>query len=256
MRNLQHILSALGLALIITSNAQAITIPLTNLFAGGSITAGDKLFDQWTLIGEYSSEENRAVNTDNIQVTALDDGGMDPGPGLQFNILNDEFSVTGDPIYGYAYLDFTFGFRVSVLDPNLRIKDNSLELNAYSLVPGSDSVNDLGIYIQETVGTVPGLDALATKEVTVDVLDGAPTSDLFDSATFALQSEIWVTKNILVWASNTDETANLQGFSQRFSQTTVPEPGTLGLLALGCVGLIGLGWQRGRYGLKNVSYRL
>jgi hypothetical protein len=32
--------------------------------------------------------------------------------------------VTGDGLY--AYLDYSFGFKVTVLDPNLSIKDNSL----------------------------------------------------------------------------------------------------------------------------------
>lgn len=235
-------LGLLILTLATFSTAQA--VPLSTLLAGGSITAGDKLFSDWEFL-YYDAFDGRTFNSANIEVTALTDGGLDPGPGLQFDVLNDEFSVTGNGFYNY--LDFTFRFQVSVLDPNLRIKDNSLGLNTYSLVPGSDSVNDLGIYIQETVGTAPGLDDLATKAVTVDILDGEPTSDPFDSATFALQSEIWVTKNILVWASDTDETANLQGFSQRFSQTTVPEPGTVGLLGLGLAGLICFGRKRRYY---------
>jgi len=46
-----------------------------------------------------------------------------------------------------------------------------------------------------------------------------------DSASFAPQDDIYVTKNILVWATDPNETASLTGFSQRFSQ--IPEPGTL-----------------------------
>jgi hypothetical protein len=37
------------------------------------------------------------------------------------------------------------------------------------------------------------------------------------------------------------------GNQEHFSQTTVPEPGTLGLLALGFAGLICLGRKRGYY---------
>ena len=243
MKNLRHILSALGLALVMTGNAQAIL--LTELFAGGSITAGDKLFDQWNLIYQDSSEVGRTVNTDNIEVTALNDGGLDPGPGLQFDILNNEFSVTGDDLY--AYLDFTFGFRVSVLDPNLRIKDSALELGSLTLGYEDDGFNNLGIYIQEQVGTAPGLDDLAIKDVTVNILDGELVDDRSDLAVFPPQSQIFVTKNILVWTQDSTDFFSPNRFTQRFSQTTVPEPGTWGLLALGCAGLICLGRKRGYY---------
>ena len=36
------------------------------------------------------------VNTDNIEVTALNDGGLDSVPGLRFDVLNDVFLVDGD----------------------------------------------------------------------------------------------------------------------------------------------------------------
>ena len=54
---------------------------LTSLLNGQSITAGDKLFDQWEALFEDSSDFI-PVNTDNIEVTALNDGGLNPGPGF------------------------------------------------------------------------------------------------------------------------------------------------------------------------------
>ena len=123
MKRLLKTLSALALTLIAAGSAQA--IQLTALFEGASIAANDKMFDEWILISQDSSDPNRTVSTNNIDVTALTDGGQDAGPGLQFDILNNEFLVTGNDIY--AYLDYSFGFRVSVLNPSMKIKDNSLK---------------------------------------------------------------------------------------------------------------------------------
>jgi hypothetical protein len=229
-------LLTLALALA-AGGAQAIS--MTALLDDGSITVGDKLFSNWSEVYFDSSDPARAVDTDNIEVVGIDDGG---DYGLRFSILDGEFSVTGDGVY--AYLDYSFGFSVTVLNPNLRIKDNSLLLTGGSI----QSLGDNGFYILENIGTEAEADDLGTKEVEFSWLD--PSLDgpglieeLSDSAEFLPQSEIWVTKNILVWATGANETANLTGFEQRFSQTGVPEPSILGLLGLG---LLGLGFARMR----------
>lgn len=237
----RRILTATLLALTVAGSAQATL--LSDLFNGGSITAGDKRFDNWTQLAYSASDPSRRFNAANIDVTALNDGGLNPGPGLKFTVSNHELTVPGDGIY--AYIDLMFGFRTTVLDPTLKITGNAL---AYSLAGGTnawtaDASYDLGSYILEAIGTAAGQDDLGRSSVEFsELLDPADatatgTIKISDSVGFAPQSSVWVTKNILVWAVDVGDSASLTGFEQRFSQTAVPEPASLALTALALGGL-------------------
>jgi hypothetical protein len=226
MRKVIAIAGALVLLLAAAGTSQAVL--LSDLLNGGSITAGDKLFDNWSY-SYYSTDPARAFNPNSIDVVALNNGGLVPGPGLEYVVSNDELTVAGDGLY--AYIDLMLSFTVSVLDPALMLKDHSLQLTSGYL--NHPIGQDLGMYVRETIGT-------SAIEADFSMLDGSLSANTIDSGAFAAQSSAVVTTNILVWSVDIADTANLTGFAQRFSQgpASVPEPGMLSLLAFGGIALL------------------
>lgn len=229
----QIALLALSAALAFAASGTANAAPLSALFAGQSLAVGDTLFDRWSLVNYAASDPSRLLDAGNIEVTAFDDGGTESG--LNFAISRGELTVRGDG--AGAFVDLTFGFRLSMLDPAFRIGENSLGLTAGSLSYIDDRSNANGMRIRESVGRVPGFDDLGMLLAEFSLRDSVLASELGDFADFAPQSGIWITKNITVWARDASDTARLTGFSQRFSATAVPEPGTVLLVGVALAGV-------------------
>lgn len=216
-----------GYATVITDGCSVAnqSCTLSELVAGGSIVIDDKRCDDWSIRYDDSTT---AANPNLIKVTPLDDQILNPG--LQFD-ANGEFSVVG-----FDAIDIALGFRVSTLDGSARIKDNSLEINAFAF-----GANNLGGFIQifEDVLDANG-DLIGEKFVTADNFP-PPLLDLFDSAQFSPQPEIFAQKSIFLSGDDLGDTVSLDRFTQRFSQ--VPEPPALFLVGMGSAGL-GLSKQR------------
>lgn len=210
-------LIALGLVFA-TSGAQA--IPMKDLFAGADITVGDKLFDNWGL--EYDDSDG-AIDYSLIEVTGDD---ADPlNIGLHFD-ANGQLSVFGAD----SFLDISFVFDVTVLDPDFLINGSSLEITETAFA-GEGGL----ITILETVSDSDG-NEIDLMEALVDNLEGDEM--LSDSLVFDPLASVSVIKDILIFTDDfEDDSAELVSFEQHFSQTRrgvdVPEPSTLFLMGMG-----------------------
>jgi len=218
------------LSLVLAFSATSVqAIPLQTLFDGGSITVGDKSFENWNLMGITDPWYTPPIDLSLIEVTGL--GADQMNPGLHFE-ANGQLSVIDDD-----FLDLWFGFDVIVLDPAMRVKDNSLEITSHNMGAGNFGGY---ILIEEEIFDAAGA-PIDFKDVYVDNfwLD----EKLFDSVEFDPMTMIHVEKNILVAGDDFDDIVELISFEQHFSQVEVPEPTTLALLSLG---LIGFGVVRSR----------
>lgn len=234
---LRTTLAAASLTLSLLGAAQA--VPLSELLGSGSLSAGPLVFDSFSITAFSASAPGRGFDAAHIDVTALSDGGAQPGQGLLFTVSSDELAVVGDDIY--AFVDLALSFRASTGSAAWLIKGATTTLGLASVGSSSglnDGSNDNGSYIHETFGSAPGLDDRGANSVEFSYLDGIPTSRLSQSAAFAPVTQVWASKNILVWATEATDDANLLTFEQRFSPSPIPEPTAALLLALGLAGLL------------------
>ena len=149
-------------------------------------------------------------------------------------------SVVGDGIY--SYLDFTVNFWATVTDPNNYIKDVSLSL--VDALDNNQDAQDLGVFIKEDISDASNA-FLASTDVGYNILEGVETDNPINGVSFAPQSHIQISKNILVWSAGQGDTISLTSFNQHFSQDQVqaPEPPMFLLLS---AGLIAAGYAKRR----------
>lgn len=209
-------------------------VTLEDLFGGQTITADDKIFDNWELL-ELQTVNGGFANPADVEVIPLEDDPLNPG--LKFNIPNG----MGTPFshVGPASATMRFSFTVQTSSGQALIKDNSLVLNGFVFDAGPDAT----ITITETITDASG-NSLGDKRVFADSFDFPDPSnpEQFDSAEFERQSLIHVEKLIDIQGPGTNDGAVLTMFEQRFSQ--IPEPTSLVLFALGVAAVIAFGRAR------------
>ena len=225
-----------GLFLPARSNAGVITsgcvgatsCTFLELLTGGSIQAGDLVFSG------FSNFANQGITTKlpdltQIIVTGVDDGGLDPGPGLVFS-LNGQFSVTAG-----QGMDLLTTFLVGPASSGSnQIKDSSITLQSV-MAQGTNSASGVEQVLFEYNGG---------PEIYTHVVDVRPSESvniLMSSTTFPARDSVYNTLTLRVFpGSDTAGLASLDLFEIRFSQQeggilppTIPEPGSLSLMGAG-----------------------
>ena len=231
---MKKLLTLCGATAIALAAANVNAIPLSDLFGGGSIEVGDKLFGNFTELNNELCPEpgcvSGGINTANIMVDGVGDGTAGNEYGLRFSGVNGELTQTGD-----SFLDLFFGYSVAVLGGDQVIVGSTMSGTT------STEGEDFLLIVEKDIYESDQTDDLAFMEIYDDAFDGFM---LTDSAGFSGQDAIWVEDNIFV--DGFGGFAQLVDMTQRFIQRDVgqvPEPATLGLFVLGLLSL-GLGQRR------------
>lgn len=212
--------AAAVLAVFTFTSANAASVSLDTLIAGGTLTSGDKTLSDvsYTAVGNMPDASDIMVTT----ISAGDDY------GFRFN--GGFFDIGGDNTASDAFIEFT----VTVDAPNMEIIGAVLQ--------GNPSVAGTGNGVAQITETfLP-----TVTDAQLDIYDLQPGEFLgLDSVTFANgHTSLTVQKDILLDAAE-GSIATLSFFDQIFVQQQVPEPASAGLFAFGFLGLLAKRRRRG-----------
>jgi hypothetical protein len=211
-----------GLAVLVCAApaAHAVPVPLSTLIGGGTKTCGDKLFSDFFYSYTGNMPAASGVNVDCVTI----DGNL----GLEFQggFLDLPGGNASDALIKYI---------VTVTDPRFVISDAHIQGNPKVF-------GTLGI-MSVTDTFLPD----APNSMGISDTKPGPLPTLSDFTIFATgYKTLHVQKDILAFAIGETSFATMSFVDQTYSQTGVPEPGTLGLLGIGLLGFVGYGWWRRR----------
>lgn len=207
-----------GHATVITSGcAETTSCTLTELFAGGSISINDVVFNSWV----FNFADGDSVDTSSVIVSGVDEA-VSPTPGQSTVGL----SVTFNPMLSVEFVEYDFDFITSIVGSSRLLVGSGLELIESSIL--GDAFVEVNNAISS--GNLLRVDA-----------DGP----IFDSAVFSGLTSL-ISDSDIQMESFDDNPVGLRQFNYVFSVaetvTPAPEPDSLLLLALGLL-LIGYGYH-------------
>ncbi len=216
----------------------------------GQIQVGDKIFNFFNdSVTTSATVGTVAPGADAIRVAGIRVPAGTGDFGLRFN---GGWSAGGQEI-----ADTTLLFRVDIAEPELssgfRLHDNALWISAFGVSGtgqgGVVSVSE-NVYVLNPRENAPSVNpSIANKFV---YYRSDTDQEVMDAAEFKTPAgaplelpSIWVLKDVVANGGDlTVGAAHLSEFYQTFSQTVIPEPATMGLLALGGLSMLAAGLRR------------
>ena len=219
VRRLFQWFAVASLAALAHAAPAAYAVPLTTLTSGGTLTCGDKYFNAFTYLATGNMPTTSGVNvvciTDNGNHGIRVQGGFGDLPG-------------GGPS------DALLTYTVSVVGTSQLISDAHITGNP-EVVPHVGGAG--AVAVSDTWSEFPGA-TISIYKINPPGFTHASEAILFPHPVPALHAQ----KDIFAFAEN--GLAYLSFIDQTYSQTSVPEPGTLGLLGIGLLGLAGYSRRR------------